>query len=129
MTEYIFAGAGLIEPGWEGLIASFVRGWLWPGEWPARFYDGRWLGAGLLFSLPLYGRNLTNEVAGVVDPGDLEGSCSFGAEAKAGRSVLIVDQYGRLAESDLACGWVCEVEYGGRCLAGRVFPERSSAAP
>lgn len=48
-AEYTMAGAGLIAPGWRGMLASFMRGWIWPAEWPGNFYDSRILGVGLLF--------------------------------------------------------------------------------
>jgi hypothetical protein len=43
--------AGLIAPNWQGLFASFRRGWLFPGEWPRDFFDSRILGAGIFFYL------------------------------------------------------------------------------
>ena len=46
--EYTMAGAGLIEPGWPGMLDGFVRGWLWSTVLPRDFYDSRQLGVGLL---------------------------------------------------------------------------------
>jgi len=43
--------AGLIAPNWQGLLESFRRGWLVPGEWPRDFFDSRILGAGIFFYL------------------------------------------------------------------------------
>lgn len=45
--------SGLLAPGWEGLLASFRRGWVLPlhSEWPTNFYDSRSLGIGLFFWL------------------------------------------------------------------------------
>jgi len=42
-------GAGLIAPDWRGMLASFRRAWLWPGEWPRDFFDSRLFGAGFFF--------------------------------------------------------------------------------
>ncbi|MFQ5959763.1 MAG: hypothetical protein ACE5MG_00095 [Candidatus Methylomirabilales bacterium] len=255
--HYTAGGAGLLAPGWEGLLASFRRGWVIPiaNEWPTNFYDSRSLGIGLFFwllwialpfvdrfvkrdtavimglsvgialvsqdfwlprwsmtlvlvtvlsiggalswlatrgplwayfplllavvlhfgrplydsysmmekreayyrinlaqsplfigsevapgelilypdleadlllvhpvenafSLLLYGRNLSNRIAGVLDPVQAVDSCFAAASLSPGRQTLIVDQFGKLAEPSGDCTWTCDYPSPGRCLAG-----------
>lgn len=255
--HYTAGGAGLLGPGWQGLLASFRRGWVlpMPNEWPTNFYDSRALGIGLFFwllwialpfidrfvkrdtavimalgvgialvgqdfwlprwsmtlvlvlvlsiggalswlatqgplwayfplllavglhfgrpvydaysmlemreayyrvnisesplfiggevapgelslypdleadlflvhpvenafSLLLYGRNLSNRIAGVLDPVQVSSSCPVMATLSPDRQVLIVDQFGKLAEPSGECTWTCDYPSPGRCLAG-----------
>lgn len=253
--EAILAANGITDFGWRGMLGGFVRGWLWPNELPANFYDARILGVGILFwlmlfSIPwamrilrrqhvwvlilfagiallvqdfwqprfsmtmtlalvvclgagvssaatrgsvmaylvllsligvhlarpmydvymmtqqnvtyyranltgsehfvsgpgelevyedlqadfyivppiineftllLYGRGLTNRIAGIVDPDEIANSCSLPVSKGAGRQVLIVDQTGILQSRAEHCGWECVYERGGICRAGRLL--------
>lgn len=255
--DAIESGSGLMAPTWNGMLASFRRGWLWPPEWPRDFFDSRILGVGLLcwilwitlplldriidrtagflllflvalailiqdfwlprysmtliltliigiggalawlasngpswgygllmlavflhlgrpvydlytmkqmgrgsirvniansplfiggeispgelkiypdlhanltvvhpldneFSLLLYGRDLSNQIVGTLEPSDVNANCLLEQESKGERKSLIVDQQRRLAAISDACAWVCELSRDGRCLAGEL---------
>jgi 4-amino-4-deoxy-L-arabinose transferase-like glycosyltransferase len=76
------------------------------------------------FVLPLYGRQLSNEIVGIVTPDQVDETCVIqGASTDpSDRQALIVDQSGALAQQAHGCSWVCEVGEYGVCLAGRLAP-------
>jgi hypothetical protein len=258
--------AGLIAPGWQGLLASFSRGWLFPDEWPRDFYDSRILGAGIFFhltwitlpiyermmkkstvlvlalfggiaimvqdfwlprwsmtlvlavvicvggalswlasngpswvyvillsavclhfgrplydvytmielrrtsirinisespifltdevaegekllypdigadflvvppvdhefSLLLYGRNLSNQIVGVLRPSDIGDDCVVPDRGIPGRQTLIVDHQGKLSQLSDTCEWSCEYSTEKRCLAGRLVKVEQRGFP
>jgi hypothetical protein len=76
------------------------------------------------FMLPLYGRQLSNEIVGIVTPDQVDETCVIhGASTDpSDRPALIVDQSGTLAQRADRCRWVCEVVEDGACLVGRLAP-------
>jgi hypothetical protein len=78
------------------------------------------------FVLPLYGRQLSNEIVGIVTPDQVDETCVIqGASTDpSDRHTLIVDQRGTLAQQLPGCLWVCEVQEDGICLAGKVADQQ-----
>ena len=76
------------------------------------------------FVLPLYGRQLSNQIVGIVTADQVDESCNIASAPtdSPGRHALIVDQRGTLAQIPHGCSWVCEVVEDGVCLVGRLAP-------
>jgi hypothetical protein len=77
------------------------------------------------FVLPLYGRHLSNQIIGKLEPSMLRDSCAPLRDL-AGRSlrkVLVVDQSGRLGDE---CEWICELSGPSGCMAQRLAPNHSN---
>ncbi len=74
------------------------------------------------FVLPLYGRQLSNEIIGIVTPDQVDETCDIKGSSRDpnGRNALIVDQRGTLAQLPNGCSWICDVVEDGVCLAGRL---------
>jgi hypothetical protein len=72
------------------------------------------------FTLLLYGRNLSNQIVGVLEPSEIDENCFPIKNPALQRETLIVDQLGRLAAISHGCKWVCEYSAYGRCLAGKL---------
>jgi len=72
------------------------------------------------FMLPLYGRQLSNRIVGVLDDPQPDAQCAM---QPAGRSAsLIIDQHSELSKAAPHCAWVCVYPGPELCLAGSLLP-------
>jgi hypothetical protein len=71
------------------------------------------------FVLPLYGKLLSNQIIGKLDPMALDGSCTSLRTLTEipQRKVLVIDPTNRLAGK---CSWVCEMPRPWGCMAQRL---------
>ncbi|HEX9676862.1 MAG TPA: hypothetical protein VGA07_12885, partial [Anaerolineales bacterium] len=75
------------------------------------------------FMLPLYGRQLSNRIVGVLDDAQPDAQC---AVQPAGRPAsLIIDQHSELPKAAPHCAWVCAYPGEELCLAGSLLPPDS----
>ena len=70
------------------------------------------------FMLPLYGRQLSNRIVGVLDDPMPGADCAVQPIGAFEAGTLIIDQHAELARSAPHCAWICAYPGEELCLAG-----------